>query len=317
MSIILTKKDAYTVDYPWALLAAEAQQDILWTEKEIEVSKDIQDIKVGMTESESYATIYNLQLFTLYEKMAGASYWGDRVMKMCPRPADIQRMAMTFAFVEEAVHAPFYNKLNAALNIDSEEFYDSYKGDEVLSSRMSFIGKCIGNPNPLVSTAAFSMIEGAILYSSFAFFLHFQSAGKNKLMNVCRGIKFSVRDENLHSEAGAQLFKTIAEETGEPVPTEEINEVARKIVEHEHAIIDRSFIKGEIEGITPRQMKVFVNHRVNLCLQQLGLQPLFNEENNVIKEWFYDGINSVQFHDFFSGVGNEYNRDWNEQGFSW
>ena len=37
----------------------------------------------------------------------------------------------------------------------------------------------------------------------------------------------------------------------------------------------------------------------------------------MIKEWFYQGINSVQLHDFFVGVGNEYNRDWNEKRFTW
>ena len=64
----------------------------------------------------------------------------------------------------------------------------------------------------LKSIAVFSMIEGAILYSSFAFLKHFQAEGKNKLVNVTAGINFSVRDENLHSMAGAWLFKTLLAE---------------------------------------------------------------------------------------------------------
>ena len=116
---LLKPTEGYVVEYEWALKAAETQQDILWTPKEIEVSKDIQDIKVNMTKSESHAVTYMLKLFTLYEKMASTSYWGDRVVKAYDKPACIERMAITFAFVEDAVHAPFYNNLNAALNLPS------------------------------------------------------------------------------------------------------------------------------------------------------------------------------------------------------
>ncbi len=318
---LLTPTEGYVVQYPWALKAAETQQDILWTPKEIDVSKDVQDIKVNMTPSESFAVTYMLRLFTLYEKLAGTSYWGRRIMDLYKKPACIERMAMTFAFTEEAVHAPFYNNLNAALNLDTEEFYESYKEDTVLSARMAFIGSMISHEDPVVSHAVFSMVEGSILYSSFAFFLHFQSAGKNKLKNVCSGIKFSVRDENLHSEAGAALTKTYLQEYqgGNYTYLQEvaIKQAAKEIVTHEDAILERAIPDDDIEGISVQALKTFVRHRVNLCLQQVGLEPMFDESNNVIKDWFYDGINSVQLHDFFVGVGNEYNRNWSEKKFVW
>jgi ribonucleotide reductase beta subunit family protein with ferritin-like domain len=318
---LLKPTEGYVVEYEWALKAAETQQDILWTPKEIEVSKDIQDIKVNMTASESFAVTYMLKLFTLIEKMASTSYWGDRVVKAYDKPACIERMAMTFAFVEDAVHAPFYNNLNAALNLDNEEFYTEYKKDKELSERMSFIGRMIGHHDNVISHGAFSMVEGAIVYSTFAFFLHFQSAGKNLLKNVCSGIKFSVRDENLHSEAGALLTKTYINEYqgGKYTKVQEdaLYDCAKEIILYEDMIIDKAIPNNDIDGISTASMKIFARHRVNLCLQQLGLKAIFNEERNVIKEWFYQGINSVQLHDFFVGVGNEYNRDWNEKRFTW
>ena len=321
MQQIFTPKEAYTFDYQWAIDIAEQQADILWTEKEIAVEKDIQDIKVNMTESERHGVITTLKLFTLYELKAGVDYWGGRVMNMCPRP-DIQRLCSTISYTEMGVHAPFYNKLNEALNLNNDEFYLGYRDDPVLAERMSFVKSMIGDKDALRSVGAFSMIEGAVLYSAFAFLMHFQSAGKNKLNNVCRGIKFSVRDENLHAVAGAGLFKQILQET--PVEErndaklqEDLHQVALQVQSHEHEIIDMFFEKGDIEGITSNQMKIFVNHRLNLCLENLGMSPRFNEENNVIKEWFYKGINNVQLHDFFNGTGNEYNRDWDESGFTW
>ena len=319
--MLLDEQESYVVEYPWALEAAEKQQDILWTPKEIDVSKDIQDIKVNMTQSESHAVTYLLKLFTLYEKMASTSYWGRRAIDMFPKPACVERMSMTFAFVEDAVHAPFYNNLNAALNLDTEEFYMEYKKDTVLAERMKFIGKLIAHQDPVVATGAFSMVEGSILYTSFAFLLHFQSAGKNKLKNVCSGVKFSVRDENLHSEAGAMLAKTLISEYQQGKYTREqgiyLFKCAEEIKRNEELIIDRMIPNDDIEGISKESLKVFARHRVNLCLKQLGLDAVYDESNNVIKEWFYDGINAVQLHDFFVGVGNEYNRDWSEKKFVW
>ena len=77
------------------------------------------------------------------------------------------------------------------------------------------------------------------------------------------------------------------------------------------------FEKGVIKGITEHQMVEFVKSRINLCLKNLGFAQLFQVEYNPISNWFYKGINSVQFHDFFNRVGNEYNRNWDESRFNW
>ena len=182
---------------------------------------------------------------------------------------------------------------------------------------MEFIDSVIDSDDDLVSLGAFSMVEGAILYSSFAFLKHFQSAGKNKLMTVVRGINFSVRDENLHSLGGAYLYNTLREETGREGPVEKLREVALKLYEHECQIIDMIFEKGSIEGITPIQMKHFVASRVNLCLKNLGIDKVIDVKYNPIADWFYTGINAYQMNDFFTGIGNEYSRDWTKEEFKW
>lgn len=115
------------------------------------------------------------------------------------------------------------------------------------------------------------------------------------------------------------LYKQIAKETGRDLKElqSELHKVAAQIQEHEHEIIDKIFEKGSMEGITPEQMKVFVNHRLNLCLSQLGLDPIFDETHNPIRDWFYDMISAPQLHDFFAGLGSDYNRNWSESKFKW
>jgi len=307
--------------YPWAVNFADEQLKVFWTADEIKVEKDIQDILVNMTEGEKHGVITTLKLFSLYELRAGSEYWGNHFMQRFKRP-EFQRMAATFSMVELAIHKPFYSKLNELLHLDNDEFYLSYVKDDVLSARMESIDKIINHPDDLLSLAGFSFIEGAVLYSSFAFLKHFQSAGKNKLTNVVRGINFSVRDENLHSQAGAAMFKQYLLEIQ---PNEEelenlykyIVEIAKNIYAHEERIIDMVFEKDDIEGITAHQMKNFVQSRINICLIQLGLPTIFEITYNPIAKWFYDGINGFMFNDQFSGVGNSYHRQWDESSFTY
>lgn len=326
---LLTPKETYTIDYPEAVEYAKLQQEIFWLPDEIEVEKDLHDIRTNFTEAEYHGVISTLKLFTLYELSVGNDYWSGYISQVFQRP-DIQRMANCFSFFEINVHAVFYNKLNEVLGLDTDDFYLSYLDDSILKNRMKWIAKRVEKRNThmdrLKSIAIFSMIEGAILYSSFAFLKHFQSEGKNKLTNVTAGINFSVKDENIHSEAGAWLFKTYLKEIKEDFEFTQVNlvelfeelyETAQIIYEHECHIIDKIFEKGEIKGINEYQLKNFVAHRIDLCLEHLGLRTYFNPVNDTVEKWFYKNINGSKLHDFFSKQGNEYHRAWNEYRFLW
>jgi len=320
---ITQSKTAYTFDYPAAKEFAETQMDVYWLPTEIAVEKDVQDLRTNMTPAEAHGVITVLKLFTLYELIVGNEYWGEKIKKAFPRP-DIEFMATTFGFVEIGIHARFYNRINEAMMLNTDDFYNSYKNDSVLSERIEFVNSVADDTSNLpLAVAAFSMLEGAVLYSSFAFLKHFQSDGKNKLVNVCRGINFSVRDENLHATAGAWLFNTLIEEMQlddkeRAQLNEQIVEVAHKIASHEDRIIDMIFEKGEIEGINAEDLRTFSRSRINLCLDNLGVERVFEVTENPIAEWFYDGINRYQLHDFFTGVGSEYNRAGaDEEDFAW
>lgn len=323
---LLTPTRSYVPHYPDAIKLAEQQEQIFWTANEINVEKDKQDMLVNMTEAERHGVITTLKLFTLYELVAGNEYWLGRIKNEFPRP-EIQRMCSVFGMFELNVHAPFYNKLNQVLGLDNDEFYLGYIHDPVLDNRINFVDHLVNDPNLLVSLGCFSLVEGAVLYSSFAFLKHFQAKGKNKLLNVVRGINFSVRDENLHATAGAWLYRTLRDELLKEGNTyhalaienasEAIIEASKAIYEHEARIVDMVFEKGDIEGITPEQMKKFVQSRINLCLSQLGLPHVFEVMNDEISAWFYENINAVSFNDFFTGIGNSYNRNWKEEDFKW
>lgn len=316
MSIFDTPS-GWVIEYPEFSKLADQQMHTFWPWDEPEVENDVQDVRSLMSEGEKHGLMTVLKLFTLYEMHAGDDYWSGRIMDEFHRP-EIQRMASMFAAVELNSHAPFYNKINELLYIDNEDFYSSYLKDKDLSDRMSFIGEVIDSPNLLLSLAGFSFIEGAVLYSSFAFLKHFQAQeyGKDLIKNICRGINLSVADEHTHAVGGALLFRKLVEEQGlTSLERDKIYDMARQVIEHEEAIIHKLYEKGDIAGLCEGDLKRFVLSRVNLCLEQLGLDPFPTYSECYISSWFYKNINSVQFHDFFTGSGSEYNINWNEKKF--
>jgi ribonucleotide reductase beta subunit family protein with ferritin-like domain len=324
---ILQPKSTYTIDYPQAVSFARQQSEIFWLPDEIEIEKDIHDLKTNFTASEYHGIISVLKLFTIYELSVGNEYWKDYISSIFPRP-DIQRMAATFSFMELGVHAPFYSRLNELLGLDTDEFYNSYLDDPILTNRMKWIGKRVEKRdthfNRLKSIAIFSMIEGAVLYSSFAFIKHFQTQGKNKLVNINAGINFSAQDEDLHSQGGAWLYNTYLSEVLSENPNfnitelvEDIVDTSKIILEHETVIINKIFERGEIKGITAHQLINFVESRLDICLSQLNIKPIYLPKYNPIKDWFYNNLNSSVLHDFFVRQGSDYNRNWSETAFKW
>jgi ribonucleoside-diphosphate reductase beta chain len=322
---ILTPTDSLNVVYPQAIEFTNQQLKVFWLPEEVKVEKDIQDILVNMSKAEKHGVITTLKLFTLYELKAGSEYWGGRFKRRFPTH-ELQRMASTFAMFELAIHKPFYSKINELLFLDNDEFYKSYENDPVLKGRMDFIDKIVSSKDDLLSLAGFSLVEGGILYSAFAFLKHFQSQGKNRILNIVRGINFSVRDENLHSIAGAWTFKALREELRKLSDPEKfvlymqdleskVYEMCAELYEHECYIVDLIFSEGPIDGITATQLKNFVMSRIDEVLVEMGFKKLYDPKYNPIKKWFYDSINSFTFNDTFSGIGNSYHRSWDESAF--
>jgi ribonucleotide reductase beta subunit family protein with ferritin-like domain len=320
-----TPKSEFTVDYPEAVWYADKQAHHFWPHDEVKVHKDKQDIMVNMTEAERFGTIELLRLFTKYEQIIGDEFWLNFVFRKFPRPADIQPMAAMFGAMELQVHAKFYSKINEELGLADDEFYRSYQDDEDLNQRIKFLENTLDGEDDLRALGAFTFGEGAILYTSFAFLKHFQSSGKNKLLNLVSGINFSARDENLHAEAAGWLYRTLQ---GEMLEAGEIDEedikklnadmyvAAETVFQHERVIIKRIFSKGKIEGITEVQLEHFAQSRVNYCLENLGLEPLYSVPYNPVAVWFYKGINGYMMQDFFSSQGNQYVRNWDKEGFT-
>lgn len=306
--------DGYVVTFPEIDKLADEQAHVFWPHSEIAVENDAQDLKFNMTEGELHGMIETLRLFTQYEISVGQDYWVGRVSKKFKLP-EIQRMATMFAAVEFNSHMPFYSKVNELLNLNTKEFFGEWRGIEDLRKRMEFISEAVKSEDDALSIAAFSMIEGSVLYSNFAFIKHFQAPlySKDLMKNTCRGVDMSVGDEHLHSLGGAMLFNLVCEDKEKY--KEAVYRMAKEILAHEEAIVERIFSKG-IPKLNKEDILSFVKQRIDLCLENLGYEPLFNDTNTTVADWFYQNTTSIKLHDFFSGgTGSEYSINWNPEKF--
>lgn len=317
---IQTPKETYTTDYQQAIDAAEKQMAILWFAEELGVDKDEGDIRSKVTPGERHGIQTVLKLFTKYELHLGDDFWGGRFARMFPRP-DVQRMANCFSFVEINIHAPFYDLINKTLNIATDEFYDSWKEDETLSERMAFVEKYIEEPNDYLALAAFSFMEGVVLYSSFSFLKSFNTGGHNLIPHITAGIDASAKDEDFHMMASTWAFRQLMleeEELGLVSDEDkrdikhEVYQIAEKVYEHECRIIDMIFAEGAIRTVSADEIRHFIRNRIDTVLRQLDIEPMFNEEDGVISEWFYEHLNSYKHSDFFYNLNTQYVRNWDK-----
>lgn len=313
--------DIYKVEYPKIEEFTETQLKKFWHPRETAPEKDLHDILTNMSDKERHGIFTLLKLFTKYESDIGQEYWGGRFKKIFGRH-EFVRMGSVFSMMELAVHMVFYNEINLLLNSHDDAFYTEWEDDVDLVSRMNFIDSVINHENDLISLAGITLVEGCILYSSFAFLLHFQKNGMNKIPNVVRGIELSSIDEGIHSEAGAYCYRLLQDELmisdDEKRRNEEIiYETARQVIKHEDAITDKIFAYGDLESITKAEVKKFNRNRADQCLVKLGMKPLFEGDQSEINKWFYTSINTYIQNDFFVGKGREYVRKWDKTNFVW
>jgi len=125
---------------------------------------------------------------------------------------EVQQMAMMFGS-QETIHAVAYSYLNETLGLeDFEAFLHEPATSERFDNLVSYDGTDpVGIGRSLAVFSAFA--EGVSLYSAFAVLYSFQL--RNLLKGVGQQMKWSVRDESLHSKMGCQLFRHMCEELPE------------------------------------------------------------------------------------------------------
>ena len=286
------------------------QAQAFWLHTEISMQSDIKDWNEKLTDKEK-SLVGNILLGFAQTECAVSDYWTQKVVSWFPKH-EIQQMAMMFGS-QETVHAVAYSYLNETLGLeDYEAFLHEPATADRFDNLVAYDGDHpVGIAKSLAIFSAFA--EGVSLYSAFSVLYSFQL--RNLLKGIGQQMKWSVRDESLHSKMGCQLFRHMCEEDDNLFEAcrEDVIKAAEIMVELEIKYIDKIFEAGDIEGIKSEDLKNFIKKRTNEKLVELGYIDLgnyfaYDKESADKLNWFYHLTGGVTHTDFFAIRPTDYSK---------
>lgn len=286
------------------------QAQAFWLHTEIPMSGDVKDWNEKLTDAEKNL-VGNILLGFAQTECAVSDYWTQKVVSWFPKH-EIQQMAMIFGS-QETIHAVAYSYLNETLGLENfEAFLHEPATAERFDNLVSYDGTDpieIGRSLAIFSAFA----EGVSLYSAFAVLYSFQM--RNLLKGIGQQMKWSVRDESLHSRMGCRLFRHMCEEKDflKESCKPHIVEAAHVMHGAEMKYIDKMFEAGDIEGLKSYDLKQFIKKRLNEKLVELGYEELskeFKYDKGAAKEldWFYHLTGGHTHTDFFAIRPTDYSK---------
>ena len=303
------------------------QAQAFWLHTEIPMQGDVKDWNEHLTKEEKNL-VGNILLGFAQTECAVSDYWTNMVTDWFPKH-EIRQMAMMFGS-QETIHATAYSYLNETLGLDD---FSAFLHEPAVAEKFELLTQTTADwthedlaTNPQArkevarSLAIFSAFsEGVSLYSSFAVLYSFQM--RNLLKGIGQQMKWSVRDESLHSKMGCQLFKQMVDEFPDLLEDskETILEAAKLIVDLESRFIDMIFEQGDLENLKRDDLKEFIKARTNSKLEELGYKGIFeyNKEQAENLEWFYHLTGGLTHTDFFAIRPTDYSKanegeDWGD-----
>jgi glutaredoxin 3 len=301
--------------YPWAVELAKKHEEIHWVEDEAELSEDVQDWRTKLTADEKEFITQVLRLFTQSDVQVGENYHEFLIPKF--KNNEVRNMLSSFA-ARETVHQRAYALLNDTLGLPDEE-YHKFLEYKAMADKIDFMsqGK-IQTQTDLALTLAQSVFnEGMSLFSSFVMLLNFQRFGKMKGMGTI--VEWSIRDETIHVQGNAKLFRTLCDEHPRIVNDElksKIYDMAKRAVELEDKFVALAFNGSDVQGLTRDEVKLYIRHIADRRLLQLGLKPKFKVKDNPLP-WLDWVLNGASHDNFFEKRVTEYSVTGMEGDWGW
>ena len=309
------------------------QAQAFWLHTEISMQGDIKDWNENLTKEEKNL-VGNILLGFAQTECAVSDYWTGMVTNWFPKH-EIKQMAMIFGS-QETIHATAYSYLNETLGLED---FKAFLHEPSIADKFEYLMSTSSNwthselssvpkarKEVAKSLAIFSAFaEGVSLYSSFAVLYSFQM--RNMLKGIGQQMKWSVRDESLHSRMGCQLFRHMCQEYTDlsELVKDDVIKAAKLMVEMEIKFIDKMFEMGDLENLKAEDLKNFIKQRANEKLGELGYNAIpggdfyfeYDEESAKNLEWFYHLTGGTTHTDFFAIRPTDYAKageddDWDD-----
>jgi glutaredoxin 3 len=283
--------------YPWAVEITTRHEKAHWIEDELDLSEDVSDWKSGkVTQVEKDYVTNILRLFTQSDVAVGQNYFDQFIPKF--KNNEIRNMLGSFA-AREGIHQRAYALLNETLGLPDSEYHAFLEYKEMVN-KIEFMQESDNNTMKGLGLALAKSVfnEGVALFASFVMLLNFQRFGKMKGMG--KVVEWSIRDESMHVEGNAKLFRQFCVEHPKVVDDDfkaDIYIMARLAVKLEDKFVDLAYKMGEIEGLDASEVKSYIRYITDRRLLQLGLKTNFKVKENPLPwlEWVLNGADHTNF----------------------
>ncbi len=291
--------------YPWCYEAWLTQQRIHWLPEEVPMAEDVRDWKKTLTPSEKNLMTQIFRFFTQADVEVNNCYMKHYAQVF--GPVEVQMMLSAFSNIE-TVHIAAYSHLLDTLGMPEVEYQAFMKYKEMKDKYDYMQNASMNSRRDIAKTMALfgAFTEGLQLFASFAILMNFPRF--NKMKGMGQIVTWSVRDETLHCLSMIKLFNSFISENKDIWDEDlrnEITQSCKDIVGIEDAFIDLAFEEGEVEGLTPEEVKSYIRYIGDRRLQQLNLEPVFGIEKNPLP-WMDEMLNGAEHTNFFENRATEY-----------
>lgn len=305
--------------YKWAWEKYLATCANHWMPQEINMSRDIALWKnpTGLTEDERRIVKRNLGFFVTADSLAANNIvLGTYRHITAP---ECRQFLLRQAF-EEAIHTHAYQYIVESLDLDESEIFNAYNEVASIRAKDEFLIPFInaiaeptfktGTPETdqtlLKSLIVFAcLMEGLFFYVGFTQILAL--GRQNKMTGAAEQYMYILRDESMHCNFGIDLINTIKLENPHlwtPAFREEIRELFNQAVELEYAYAEDTMPRGVL-GLNASMFKSYLRFIANRRCQQIGLEPLFEQQENPFP-WMAEMIDLKKERNFFETRVIEY-----------
>ena len=305
-------------NYPWAYEAWLKHEQSHWLHTEVPMNEDVKDWSSKLTDSEK-AFLTNIFRFFVQGDVDVAGGYVTNYLPHFPQP-EVRMMLSGFA-AREALHVAAYAHLIETLGMPESTYNEFLEYNAMKDKHEYFMDMSNNNGTPesiATNIAAFSAFtEGMQLFSSFIMLLNFPRHGKMKGMGQI--ITWSIVDETMHAESMIKLFRTYIEENKSLWNDKlkgQIYTIAEKMTELEDKFIDLAFASGDMENLTPEDVKKYIRYICDRRLISLGMKGIYKVKKNPLL-WVEEMVNAPTHTNFFENRATDYARgamtgDWGD-----
>ena len=304
---LLTPSFAYKpFRYPWAYEYWKKQQQVHWMPEEVPLGEDLKDWATKLNDKERNLLTQIFRFFTQSDVEVNDNYMErySRVFK----PTEVKMMLASFSNME-TIHIAAYALLLETIGMPDSEFTAFLEFQEMRDKHDYMQKFGVDSPADIARTLAMfgGFTEGLQLFASFAMLMNFPR--HNKMKGMGQIVSWSVRDESLHCEGIVKLYHAFNKETGAVTKSvaDDIVDCCKTVVGLEDKFIDLAFSAGEIQGMTPDDIKAYIRFIADWRLRQLGLPEVYQAKENPLP-WLQSMLSGVEHANFFEARSTEYSK---------